>query len=140
MEITKEYLEAYKSKKEEIKELRYKLDHLGDGDSLIGNDVINDYQKGYPRPQSVVGYDQDKERRLRSLYTAKIARLQAECAETETWVEAIPDSLMRRIFRMYYIDGLRQNKVSSAVHLSQASVSERISAYFRKSDKTDKKV
>ena len=55
--MDKKKLEDYRSKKAEIKELQYKLSHLGAGDSLIGNDVIMDYRKGYPIPQSVVGYD-----------------------------------------------------------------------------------
>lgn len=55
--MTREKLEEYKSKKDEIHELQQKLQHLGEGDSLIGNDVILDYQTGYPRPQSIVGYD-----------------------------------------------------------------------------------
>lgn len=55
--MTKEQLEEYKSKKAEIQELQYKLDHLGEGDSMIGNSVINDYRTGHPRPQSVVGVD-----------------------------------------------------------------------------------
>lgn len=140
MEMTKERLEAYKSNKEEIRELRYKLDHLGEGDSLIGNDVIKDYRTGYPRPQSVVGYDYDKEDRLRTAYQARIQKLEAECAEVELWIEEIPDGLTRRIFRMYYIDGLRQSKIAKKVHLSQSSVSEKISTYLKKSDKIDKKV
>ena len=45
MEMTKERLEMYRSNRDEIKELKYKLDHLGEGDSLIGNDVIFDYRK-----------------------------------------------------------------------------------------------
>lgn len=131
MEMTKERLEGYRSCREEIRELQYKLDHLGDGDSLIGNDVIMDYQKGYPRPQSVVGYDSEKERRLRKIYENRIAKLQAECAEVELWVEEIPDSLTRRIFRMYYIDGMNQSKIAKRVHLSQAEVSKKISRYLK---------
>ena len=65
MEMTRERLEQYRSNVQEIRELTYKLDHLGEGDSLIGNDVIFDYKKGYPRPQSVVGYDYDLEARRR---------------------------------------------------------------------------
>ena len=55
--MTRERLKAYRSNRDEIKELKYKLDHLGEGDSLIGNDVIFDYRKGYPMPQAVVGYE-----------------------------------------------------------------------------------
>ena len=130
-EMTKERLESYRSCKEEIRELQYKLDHLGEGDSMIGNDTVFDYKTWYPRPQSVVGYDHKREERLRALYETRIEKLQKECTEIEEWVEAIPDSLTRRIFRMYYIDGIGQNKIAKQVHLAQSKVSEKISKYLQ---------
>lgn len=129
--VTREELESYRSKKEEIAELRYKLTHLGEGDSMVGNSVINDYQTGYPRPQSVVGHDYEKESRLREAYEKRIAKLEAECAEVELWIEEIPDSLTRRIFRMYYVDGVNQARIAKRVHLSQSKVSEKISKYLQ---------
>ena len=131
VEMTRERLEGYRSCREEIQELQYKLDHLGDGDSMIGNDVIMDYRDGFPRPQSVVGYDYDKYERLRKAYESRIAKLQAECEEVELWIEAIQDSLTRRIFRMYYIDGMRQSHIAKKVHLSQAEVSKKISRFLK---------
>lgn len=131
VEMTRERLEGYRSCREEIQELQYKLDHLGEGDSMIGNDVIMDYRDGFPRPQSVVGYDYDKYERLRKAYESRIAKLQAECAEVEMWIEGIPDSLTRRIFRMYYIDGMRQSHIAKKVHLSQAEVSKKISRFLK---------
>lgn len=131
MEMTRERLEGYRSCRDEIQELQYKLDHLGEGDSLIGNDVIMDYRDGFPRPQSVVGYDYGKEERMRKAYESRIEKLRAECAEVELWIEAIPDSLTRRIFRMYYVDGMRQSHIAKKVHLSQAEVSKKISRFLK---------
>ena len=118
--MDKKKLEEYKSKKAEIKELQYKLSHLGAGDSLIGNDVIMDYRKGYPIPQSVVGYDFEKEKRLRESYEKRIQKLRAECLEVEMWIEDIPDSLIRRIFRMHYVDGMTQKEISKIIHLDRS--------------------
>lgn len=131
VEMTRERLEGYRSCRDEIQELQYKLDHLGEGDSLIGNDVIMDYRDGFPRPQSVVGYDYGKEERMRKAYESRIEKLRAECAEVELWIEAIPDSLTRRIFRMYYVDGMRQSHIAKKVHLSQAEVSKKISRFLK---------
>lgn len=129
--MTKEQLEDYRSKKAEISELRYRLAYLGEGDSLVGNSVIMDYSTGYPRPQSVIGYDFSKEARLKARYLSQISRIQKECEAVEEWIDGIPDSLTRRIFRMYYIDGLRQRKIAQRVHISQAAVSKRISEYLQ---------
>lgn len=81
--------------------------------------------------ESVVGYDHKREERLRVLYETRIEKLQKECTEIEEWVEAIPDSLTRRIFRMYYIDGIGQNKIAKRVHIAQSEVSKKISKYLQ---------
>lgn len=124
--MDKERLEAYRSNKAEIKELKYKLAHLAGDDSLIGNSVILDYRKGYPQPQSVVGRDLDLEQRRRERWEALIGKLQAEVDEVERWIDGIPDGLTRRCFRMVYVDGMTQQKVAMKLHLSQSAVSYRM--------------
>ena len=84
-----------------------------------------DYRDGFPRPQSVVGYDYGKEERMRKAYESRIEKLRAECAEVELWIEAIPDSLTRRIFRMYYIDGMNQKQIGRIVHLDRSRISRK---------------
>jgi DNA-directed RNA polymerase specialized sigma24 family protein len=124
--MDKERLEAYRSNKAEIKELKYKLAHLAGDDSLIGNSVILDYRKGYPQPQSVVGRDLDLEQRRRERWEALIGKLQAEVDEVERWIDGIPDGLTRRCFRMVYVDGMTQQKAAMKLHLSQSAVSYRM--------------
>ena len=98
--MEREQLERYRSQKEEIRELRYKLEHLGEGDSLVGNTIIFDYKTGFPKPKAVIGYDHDKEQRLRERYETQMRKMEKDCEETERWVESIPESQTRRIFRM----------------------------------------
>lgn len=127
--MTKEQLDAYQSKKAEIQELEAKLQELPGSESLIGNSVVLDYRRGYPQPQSVVGYDYDLEQRRRERWEKRLEILRAEVTEVEDWIEAIPDSLTRRIFRMYYCEGMKQGKIAKKVHLSQAAVSKKISVF-----------
>ncbi len=129
--MTREQLEEYRSKKDELAELTYKLQHLGENDEMVGNSVINDYRSGYPVPQSVVGVDWEKYDKTKDRYTSRISKLRQECDEVEKYVEEIEESLIRRIFRMYYIDGISQRDVASAVHLSQAAVSKKISDFLK---------
>lgn len=126
--MTREKLEDYKSKKAEIQELEAKLRDLPGSESMIGNSVVLDYRRGYPQPQSVVGYDYDLVQRRRDQWEKRLANLREDVAEVESWIEAIPDSLTRRIFRMYYCEGLKQSKIAKRVHLSQAAVSKKISS------------
>lgn len=134
--MDREQLERYQSQKEEIRELRYKLEHLGEGDSMIGNDTIFDYTTGFPRPQAVVGYDYNREDYLREKYRSRMKKLQADCEETEQWVEAIQDSQTRRIFRMYYLDGMTQKAIGKKMHLERSTVSKKIEAFLKVSHKS----
>ena len=129
--MTKEILQSYRSKKDEIVELDWVLRHRWQDDGLIGNDVVFDYRDGYPRPQSVVGFDYDRYDRIQDRDRIKKEALEEECAEIEEWVEAIPDSLTRRIFRMLYIQGRKQKQVAKAVHLDQSRVSRKIDEYLK---------
>lgn len=129
--MTREQLEEYRSKKEEIAELEYKLKNLGENDEMVENDVIMDYRSGFPVPQSVVGVDWKKYDNTKARYTNRLAKLREECDKIEEYVESIEDSVTRRIFRMYYIDGISQDKVANAVHMSQSLVSKKISDFLK---------
>lgn len=129
--MEREQLERYLSQKEEIRELRYKLEHLGEGDSLVGNSTIFDYSTGYPKPQAVVGYDYEKERRLRVQYSTRLAKLRYDCEETEQWIEAIPDSQMRRIFRMRFLDGMILEQIGKKIHVDKSTVSRKIENFLK---------
>ena len=133
--MEREQLERYLSQKEEIRELRYKLEHLGEGDSLVGNSTIFDYSTGYPKPQAVVGYDYNKEWRLRERYETRLKKLEIDCEETEQWIEAIPESQMRRIFRMYYLEGETQQKIGERLHLDRSRISRKIDDFLKNAHK-----
>lgn len=129
--MTKEMLRSYRSKKDEIAELDWVLRYRWQDEGLIGNDVIFDYSKGYPMPQSVVGFDQAKYKRLQDRDQRRKEQLEQECEEIETFVENIDESLTRRIFRMCFIDGRKQKDVAKAVHLDQSRVSRRVDDYLK---------
>lgn len=129
MEMTKERLEMYRSNNDEIKELRIKLQKMGTEEGkekLVESDTILDYQTGYPRPQTVTGYNYSKEKRLRQRYSSRIEKLQKEQEEIEQWIFEIEDSKTQRIFRLRYLEGMRQERIAQRVHMAQSGVSRRI--------------
>ena len=128
--MTREELEEYRSKKEEIAELEYKLKHISDNDEMVGNDVIMDYRSGFPVPQSVVGIDLKKYDNAKARYTNRLARLRQECDEIEEYVENIEDSMMRRICRMIYLEGKSQKETGMAVHMDRSRVSRKIKEFL----------
>lgn len=135
MEITKEALQSYRSKRDEILELDWWLNNRWRSETMIGNDVIFDYSKGYPMPQSVVGFDQQKYERAQERDLRKKQGLEQECAEIEDFIEDISDSITRRIFRMSFIDGRKQKDVAKAVHLDRSRVSRRVDDYLKNAHK-----
>ena len=137
-QMTRERLEAYKSMQDEIRELKCKLQYLEEGDSMIGNSTINDYRSGYPVPRAVVGVDWDKMNRLHERYMNRIAKLQKECELVEEYIESIDDSLTRRIFRMYYLEGMKQKTISAVVHLDRSRVSRKIDDFLKNAHKAQK--
>ena len=136
LEMTKERLKAYRSNKAEILELDYTLQNRWKSDTMIGNDVIFDYSKGYPMPQCVVGFDQEKYERLQDRDLKRKKAIEQECKEVEQFVDAIPDSLAHRIFRKLYIDGRKpvtQEQVAKSVHLDRSSISKIVDRYLKDS-------
>ena len=132
--MTRERLEAYRSNNDEIKELQGKLQKMGTEEGkekLVESDTIIDYRKGYPRPQTVTGYNYSKEQRLRQRYSSRIEKLQKEQEEIEQWIFEIEDSKIQRIFRLRYLEGMRQEKIAHKVHMAQSGVSRRIDEYLK---------
>ena len=134
--LTRKQLEQYKSKKEEIRELEAYIGKLGSSESLMGSSTVFDYRSGYPVPQAVVGVDRAEYWKKKERYEKKIEQLKADCEEAERFVEGIEDSLTRRIFRMYFLDGARQEVIAAATHLNQSVVSRKISDFLKVAYKT----
>ena len=126
--MTRERMEMYQSNKEEIQELTYKLAHLRE--NMVGNSVILDGRTGIPRPQAVVGVDEELLQRRRERYEERKAALEQECEEIESYIESITDSLNRRILRMRYIDGMTQQRIARKVHMSQRAISRKVEKFF----------
>ena len=75
-----------------------------------------------------MGVDWKKYDRLKARYTQKIIKLEQECSVIEEYIEDISDSLLRRIFRMYYV---KQREIAELVHMDRSLVSKKISGYFK---------
>lgn len=130
--MTKQQLESYQSNIAEIAELQYRLKHINEGGAMIGHDTILDYRKGYPIPRAVIGVNPDRYQKKEKKYKQKIDALTKECEEIEDFIEEIPDSLTRRIFRMYYVEGQSQKDISQIIHIDRSCISRKITDYFKK--------
>lgn len=129
--LTKKFLEDYRSKKAEIEELQNYLSNMNRNSAFIGiPDTILDYRSGHPVPQAVTGIDWKKVDRTEKRYENRIAILTKECEEVEKFIDEIPDSLTRRIFRMYFIGNMTQKEISKIIHIERSVISRKIDKFL----------
>lgn len=109
IKITRKLLDSHKRRKREIPLLELELSEMKKGGNGIGNSTVFDYRDGYPRPQSVVGFDWPLyEHRKKAL-----ERKKEQVRAVEKWINSIEDGQTRCIFRMFYIDGMNWVKIAS---------------------------
>ena len=76
-------LDRYRKLKQEIPVLELELLMMKNTEAGLGNDTIFDYQTGYPRPQSVVGFDQKKYDRREKILERKKEKVKA----MDQWID-----------------------------------------------------
>ena len=106
--ITKKLLGNYRKYKREIPLLRAEIESILTTDAGIGNSTICDYQKGYPQPQSVVGFDCELYKRRCDVLEHRERQVKA----VEEWIKVIDDGQTRYVFRARYIDGMSWVKIA----------------------------
>lgn len=108
IKITRKLLDEYRKLKRQIPALEYELKEMWATDKGIGNSTVFDYQTGYPRPQSVVGFDQEKYNRRKEALSKKKEKVRI----VEKWIDAIEDGQVRCVFRMFYINNMTWEKIA----------------------------
>lgn len=108
IKITRKLLDEYRKLKRQIPALEYELKEMWATDKGIGNSTVFDYQTGYPRPQSVVGFDQEKYNRRKEALSKK----KEKARTVEKWIDAIEDGQVRCVFRMFYINNMTWEKIA----------------------------
>ena len=104
-------MDNYRKEKREISVLEMELLEMQKSDNGFSNSTIFDYRTGFPRPQSVVGFDWPLYERRRKIIENKKKKLRA----VEKWIDNIEEGETRCVFRMYYIDGMTWEKIASRI-------------------------
>ncbi len=101
VKITKNLLENNKKFKSDIRSMEMELHEMRTNtDAGMGSSTILDYKTGYPRPQTITGFNHelyDKRRR-------KLEKTKEKAAVVEEWIESIEDTQTRMVFRKKYIE------------------------------------
>lgn len=114
--VTKKMLKDYIKAKKEIPLLRAELNTMNTTEAGLGSSVIFDYQKGFPRPQAIVGFDQERYNRRRSLLESK----EKLVAAVEKWIDEIEDTQTRLVFKMRYKQEQRWDRIAKMLGYESA--------------------
>ncbi len=124
--MDKAILVQYCEMKEEIKDLRrriQKLDRFLENPPLVADVVKGTRRDGTIGPIKITGIPEPEyirkqgiRERYRKLLEAKEAELLELTCQAEEYIQSIPKSELRIMFRLYYIDGLSWIKVAAAMN------------------------
>lgn len=133
--MTMEWLGRYLAIKEEIKDIKARLDAMDGWKSPRLSDNPS-------HASSTEGLDPIIIRRekLYRKYLEKLAEGQGVILEIETFVNEVPDPLARTIIRMKYIDGMTWREVGDAVGLYYSACYRRVDQAIKNSNKSNSKV
>lgn len=111
MQMTRKKLESYQKLMQEIIILRQELNEMNTTDYGLCSSVIFDYKDGFPRPQAVVGFDEERYHKKR----CRLDKIEQEAAGIRKWIDDIEDAVTRKVFRLYYIDGMSWAEVAKQI-------------------------
>ena len=120
IKITKNLLKNYQKYKREIPFLKAELEEMLTSDAGIGNSTILDYQNGYPRPQSVVGFDWGLYEHRKQ--TLKYRELQVKTVDQKYRRRANPLYLLHEIHRWYELgEDCKEDRIWRAGRLCEVT-------------------
>ena len=106
--ITKKMLKDYAKTKREIPLLRAELNTMINSEYGLGSSVVMDYSKGFPRPQGLVGFDQERYDRRR----AALEKKEQMIATVDRWINGIEDIETRKVFEERYVKGMNWTRIA----------------------------
>ena len=116
IKITRKLLDNYRKLKREIPVLGLELDEMMNGEAGLGNSTIFDYSTGFARPQSVVGFDQERYDRRKRTYEYK----NEQVAAVDDWIQSIEDGQTRYVFKAFYQQSMTWEKIAEKTGYSQS--------------------
>ncbi len=116
IKITRKLLDNYRKLKREIPVLSMELAEMKQGEAGLGNSTIFDYSTGFARPQSVVGFDQERYDRRKRTYEHK----NEQVAAVDNWIQSIEDGQTRYVFKAFYQQGMTWEKIAEKTGYSQS--------------------
>ena len=118
-------LQDLKKLRKEIAGLKYSIEHAK---PEMMTDFYKDYKTGKGVPKSLTGLALDKEvisKRKKQL-KHKLRGLRVLVEDLEKEIDSIHDPELRTIARLYYINGLTQDEISSTLNYGKTTICRRL--------------
>ena len=116
MTITMEWLERYLAIKDEIKDIKTRLDAIDGWKSPRLSDNPSHTSSNEGLDPIII-----RREKLYRKYRDKVAEGQKTILEIEAFLEGVKDPETRTIIRLKYIDGLTWEEVGEAVHMHRTT-------------------
>lgn len=121
----KDVLRQYKSLKVEIQELECRIRNLEEYQSQVESDIVRGSCSSFPYNEvsfHIEGYNIEEEekkirriRKLQSLLQNRISKCEDVKIDIEEFINDIPDSLTRRVFKYRYIEELSWQAIAMRI-------------------------
>lgn len=125
IKITRKLLDEYRKTKIDIPLLEQELHDMWTTEIGLGNSVILNGKNGSKKPETVVGFDQERYDRRKQILQHKKEKARA----VEQWIDSIEDVETRMVFKMYYTEGLGFEAIS--IKLGRIRSGDYIRMYIR---------
>lgn len=142
--MTKTELEQYCKLKKEVKTLMWRLDKLQGKDVPVVAGKVQSSDSDFPflpLRVSVEMHDPAINSKVKETVTLLQTRLK-KCTEqmlrTEEFIDDIPDSELRQIFELRYIDGMKLRDISKELNQDLSGIGKKITAYLQVSNNSKK--
>lgn len=138
--MTESELGQYKALRNELKDLNCRIEEARHAETVTfgtvkGSRVYFPYtQKTYHVAGADPAEEAQRQEKLSELLMqreAQMDELVQKQREIENYINEIPDSITRVIFRMYFFDGLNQLEIGRKTGYDQGTVSRKIRSYIK---------
>ena len=135
MIVTMEWLGRYLAIKEEIKDIKARLDAMDGWKSPRLSDNPSHTSSNEGLDPIII-----RREKLYQKYLEKLAEGYEVVLEIETFVEEVKDPMTRTIIRLKYIDGMTWREVGEAVDLDYSACYRRVEQVVKNSNANNSKV
>lgn len=104
-------MKDYSRYKREIPLLEMELSEMLTSEAGLGSSTINDYTRGYPRAQAVIGFDDELYKHRKTILNNKKSKV----AAVEEWIEKIENVQTRTVFKMRYTQNKSWKKIAKEI-------------------------